>query len=155
MSTPATTPDHDTTPSAKAVAAKAAFTNSAGANRLMAPGSITPTMAWSTRLSTHSVAAAANGTDRLSSRRTGIDSTRAATAAARTGAPTTNVIGAGEIIARCVHQQSSTLAGAPARKKPIVPAHVFSGFQGRRAPSMDCPHNVATPSPTARIAHAA
>src|SRR3989441_12883763 len=125
MRPPAITPDHDTMRSAKAVAANAAFTRTAGSNRPTTPGSITSTMAWSTRLSTHSVAAAANGTDRLSSRRTGIDSTRAATAAARTGAPTTNVIGAGEIIAGCVHQQSSTPAGAPARKKPIVPAHVF------------------------------
>src|SRR2546428_13659961 len=133
MSTPATTPDHDTTPSAKAVAAKAVFTNSAGANRLMAPGSITSTMAWSTRLSTHSVAAAANGTDRLSTRRTGIDSTRAATAAAITGAPTTNSVGTGEVTAGCVHQQSSTPADAPARKKESVPAQGFSPFHGGRA----------------------
>src|SRR3989441_8031310 len=128
MRPPAITPDHDTMRSAKAVAANAAFTRTAGSNRPTTPGSITSTIARSTRLSTHSVAAAANGTDRLSSRRTGIDSTRAATAAAITGAPTTNIVGTGEVSAGCVHQQSSTPAEAPAMKNEIVPAQGFSPF---------------------------
>jgi hypothetical protein len=109
----------------------------------------------STRVTSHIVIAAANGTDKLSSSRTGIVSTSAATSAAAIGAPTMNQKGTAIATFGCVHQHRTIPAIAPVRANAIVPAQVFSRFHGNRELPKDRPASVAMPSPTARMAHAA
>src|SRR5262245_23283989 len=104
---------------------------------------------------THRIDAATAGTEILSSRRTGMVSTKAAHTAATIGAMTTNAVGGGDAIAGLVHQASATPAAPPNTMKAAVPAAVLSRFQLNFHDRARRPTSVAAPSPSARIPHAA
>src|SRR6266581_313613 len=83
-----------------------------------------------TVLASHSTADALNGTEMLSSRRTGIASTSAPAAAATIGATSENSNGGTGVTEGRVQHASATPASEPNTKKPAVPAIVFSAFHG-------------------------
>ena len=103
----------------------------------------------------HRTAAAATGTETLSSSRTGMVSAAAAHTAAAIGAASQNHIEGAGLTAFRHHQASATPAMLPNTTNAIDPAHVFSRFQGIGRPPTARPTIVDMPSPTARIAHAA
>src|SRR5262245_11969859 len=78
----------------------------------------------------HRTAAAANGTEMLTSSRTGIVSTNPAASAATTGAARENVSGGSGAIDGRVHSASATPAMLPKAMKATVPAIVLSLFHG-------------------------
>src|SRR5579871_519646 len=84
----------------------------------------------SARLAHHSITAATNGTERLSSRRIGIDSTAAAATAASTVAATSKATGGAEAIAGRVQSASAMPPAEPNTTKAIDPATDLSRFQG-------------------------
>src|SRR5262245_7457013 len=95
------------------------------------------------RLHSHRTVAAAAGTERLSSSRTGIVSINAATSAAASGAATTNHHDGGGATAGRVHAAQATAPRPPNTMKPIVPATVFSPFQGSVLRGAHWPTSVA------------
>src|SRR5690349_7562446 len=94
-------------------------------------------------------------TDRLSSSRTGIVSTSAATRAAAMGARIVNASDGGGDMAGRHHQARHTPAAAPQTANATLPLTVFLRFHGQRGPPMARPASVAMPSPAARMPHAA
>src|SRR5438445_8786257 len=86
----------------------------------------------SIRLASQSTAAADTGTEMLSSRRTGIVSTNAATIAAASVAAIVNDTGGTGSTAGRVHSASATPPNPPKTKKATVPATLLSGHQGSR-----------------------
>src|SRR5678810_164116 len=81
-------------------------------------------------LANHRTAAAVAGTEMLSSSRTGMVSTNAATTAATTGARIVNVIEGWGSMAIRVHQASATPPIAPKPMNAAVPAMLLSRFHG-------------------------
>src|SRR5436190_2194129 len=101
----------------------------------------------------HNVPPADSATDRLSSSVIGIVSTNPAATAAIGTAARANVHA--PTSPERHHSESALPTVAPHTMNASVPATVLSGFHGQRAPPIARPASVATPSPAARMPHAA
>src|SRR5579872_1990686 len=80
------------------------------------------------RLASHNTTAAVAGTERLSSRRTGIVSTAAATSAAAPGAIAMNHDDGGGVTLGAVHHARAVAAAPPAMTNARLPPTVLSTF---------------------------
>src|SRR5262245_54562559 len=134
-SAPAIIPDVETVRARKPSHAVTAFTPIAQGSADKTAGFAASTAVRSIRLATQSTTAAAAGTETLSSRRTGIVSTKAATPAAASGAPTVNTIGGGTASAGRTHQASAIAPGPPNAMNAAVPATDLSRHHGHRRAS--------------------
>src|SRR6476620_7847078 len=126
MSAPTTVPDTDTVPARCPSAATTALT-------AIAHGSVETTAdceaanaAGDIMLINHNTSAADAGTDTLSSSRTGMVSTSAATIAAATGPRTSNQRGGTGVTAGRVQHASAIAPAAPQTAKAMLPAIVLS-----------------------------
>ena len=108
-----------------------------------------------TRLAIHRTAPAVAGTDTLSSRRTGIVSTKLAITAAAAGPTTRNAHAGVGCTAAAVHDARAIPAALPPRANATIPATLLSAFHGSRPLRVRDPTMVANPSPNAMMPHAA
>src|SRR5437763_7960534 len=117
MTAPTSVPDIDTVPKRYPSHATTALTPIAhgSADRTVDCDPLTAT--GEIRLTSHNTSAADAGTDRLSSRRTGIVSTSAATTAAASGASTSNQRGGSGVTDGRVQHASATAARPPQTTK--------------------------------------
>src|SRR5438093_7670143 len=128
MIAPPNAPDSDTVRARWPANATTAFTATAAGSCAMTCGPAEATAPASMTDAIHSVAPAANATDRLSSSLIGTVSTAAATRAAAIGATIVNASGGSGWTAARHHHASRMPPAAPATTNDAVPAIVFSRF---------------------------
>src|SRR5947208_1588229 len=126
MSAPTIAPDIDTVRARYPAHATIALTPMAHGRAAAIVRSDASRAAGVIRLANHRTAPAVAGTETLSSSRTGIVSTSAATMAAASGATISNCHDGSGAIAGRVQQASATAPSPPHTAKAIVPAIVFS-----------------------------
>src|SRR5437867_9800121 len=128
MTAPTIVPDVDTVPARRPNQAATTLTRTADGSASIMAGAEAFTACELIKLASHRTAAAAAGTDTLSSSLTGMVSTNAATTAAASGASTSNASDGSGTTAGRVQQARAIAPPAPQTMNATVPAIVFSWF---------------------------